>query len=388
VNEARRKAVRASLCLCLLAGLGLAPGAAPPLRGPRVTELIEQLGDDDFDKREAASKALEALGDEALAPLRQAASSRADLEVRLRAARAYRKVAARLQLFCYQGHGQPVTGVAFSPDGRLVLSCSLNGGTVRLLDARTGKLLRCMAHPKAYRVACSPDGTKAISGGSLGDQTVRLWDLGNGQELTRFGYREPIVHVVFSADSKKVLCGVGATLRLLDLGTGKELQRFQGHAAAALLDLALSADGKRALSASNDSTVRLWDVATGKELRRLQGHKGVVYGLALSPDGKQAASAGADKLIKLWDLASGKEVRQLEGHTAEVHALSFAPDGRRLASASNDRMIRLWDVGAGRALHTFEGHTGGVYDVAFGPDGRLLVSGGQDKTVRVWRVPR
>jgi WD40 repeat protein len=279
--------------------------------------VIEQLGHDEFEKRQAASEQLEALGAEAVAEglglLRHAASSSADLEVRLRAARAYRKVAARLQLFCYEGHTDFVSGVAFSPDGKRVLSCSPNDRAVRLLDARTGKLLGSMPHPYPRSVAFSPDGTKAVSAGK-GDQAVRFWDLRTGRELKRFDFAGPILRVAFSADGKKMLCGVGTTPHLLDLGTGKELRRFEGHAGW-VNDLALSADGRRALSASHVGTVRLWDVASGKELKRLEGHKGVVYSLALSPDGKWAASAGWDKVIKVWDLQMGKEVRQLHGHT-------------------------------------------------------------------------
>jgi WD40 repeat protein len=268
-----------------------------------------------------------------------------------------------------------------------VLSCSFHDGAVRLLDARTGKLLRSTAHPQARSVAFSPDGTKAASAGYQDDQAVRLWGPETGLELKRFGFAGPINRVVFSADGKRVLFNVGATLCLLDLGTGKELQRFQGHTQM-IHDLALSADGKRALSASYDKTVRLWDTATGKELKRLEGHKGPVWGLALSPDGKRAASVGTDKVIKLWDLQTGKEVRQLHGHTAAVHALSFACDGRRLASASYDSTVRLWDAVTGKELHRFEGHRWEVFAVAFSPDGRFLASGGEDKMVRVWRVPK
>jgi WD40 repeat protein len=308
-------------------GMSLALGAAPPHERGKIAELVRQLGDDDFDKREAASKQLEALGDEALAPLRHAASSSADLEVRRRAERAYRALSARLRRFNYEGHAGSVLGVAFSPDSKRVISCSNPDGAVRLLDARTGKLLRCMVHPLARNIAFAPDGTKAVSVGWSGDHTVRLWDLETCLELKRFGYEGPIVRVVFSADGKKALFSVVATMRLLDLETGKELQRFQGHTQL-VHDLALSADGKRAVSASFDTTVRLWDTATGKELKRLAGHKGQVWGLALSPDGKRVASGGMDKVIKLWDLQTGKEVRQLEGHTAAVHALSFARNGR------------------------------------------------------------
>jgi len=66
--------------------------------------------------------------------------------------------------------------------------------------------------------------------------------------------------------------------------------------------LALSADGRRAVSGSLDNTVRLWDVDTGQELQRFTGHTNVVSGVAFSPDGKLIVSGSADATVRLWRL--------------------------------------------------------------------------------------
>jgi WD40 repeat protein len=380
--------------LGLAAGLvlaGMIDGAAPGtrVRPERIARLIRQLGDDDFERREAAGERLEALGDPALAPLRRAATSSRDLEIRRRAAGIHWAIAARLRLFRYPGHTLNVLGVAFSPDGKRVISSS-SDGTVRLLHARTGKLIRCIYHPYARSVAFSPDGKKAISTGDGGDRTVRLWDLETCLELKRFGcYEAPVSGVAFSPDGKKVLFGVSGhqTMRLLEIASGKEIRRFAtGH----VHDLALSADGKKSVSGSLDGTVRLWDTTTGKELKRLAGHRDQVWGVAITPDGKLAASAGRAPGIKLWNLQTGKVVRELKGHTEGGWQLAFSQDARRLVSSSYDRTIRLWDVATGKELHRFEGHFDVVHAVAFSPDGRFVVSGGggRDPSVRVWRVPR
>ncbi len=147
------------------------PTAAAEPDDKEIERLVKQLGSDKFKEREAATTHLKEIGEPALADLRKALASD-DLEVRLRASRLIEAIAARLQVFCYEGHTARVMGVVFSPDGRRLLSSS-NDGTVRLIDAGTGKLIRTLAHPSARSVAFSPDGKKAVSTGEVDDQTMR-----------------------------------------------------------------------------------------------------------------------------------------------------------------------------------------------------------------------
>ena len=88
--------------------------------------------------------------------------------------------------------------------------------------------------------------------------------------------------------------------------------------------MAVSADGRRAVSASGDNTLKVWDLESGRELRTLEGHSDWVYGVAVSPDGRRAVSASADNTLKVWDLESGRELRTLEGHSAWVTGVAVS----------------------------------------------------------------
>ncbi len=158
-----------------------------------------------------------------------------------------------------------------------------------------------------------------------------------------------------------------------------EVRRFEGHGGQ-VFGVAVSPDGKLALSGCADSVVRLWEVATGKELRRFEGHKGWAVGGAFLPDGKHALSCGNDKTVRLWDVETGKELRKLEGHTSVVWTVAISADGKRALSGSHDRTVRLWDLDAGKELKKFEGYPGAVWWVALSPDGKRALSGGDAYT--------
>ena len=69
------------------------------------------------------------------------------------------------------------------------------------------------------------------------------------------------------------------------------------------------------MSGSDDWTLWLWDLGTGQTIRALQGHTSSVAAVAVTPDGRRAVSASYDHTLRLWELESGQAIRTLEGHT-------------------------------------------------------------------------
>ena len=120
------------------------------------------------------------------------------------------------------------------------------------------------------------------------------------------------------------------------------LQTFQGHSHH-VYSVAFSADGRYALSGSNDNTLKLWDVSSGQEVRTFSGHTNAVQSVAFSADGRYALSGSADKTLKLWNVSNGQEVRTFSGHTSNVMSVAFSADGRYALSGSSDKTLKLWD---------------------------------------------
>ena len=86
----------------------------------------------------------------------------------------------------------------------------------------------------------------------------------------------------------------------------------------------------------------MWDVERGKIVRRFEGHTDQVHSLAISPNGKLALSGSTDHTARLWDIEKGEEIKKFQGHTDEVRCVLFSPDGNQVLTASRDTTIRLW----------------------------------------------
>ena len=302
-----------------------------------------------------------------------------------------------------RGHGNDgkngwVTKVAFSPDGNLLASSSLDN-TVKLWDTHTGECLKTFRGRDKWilTVAFSPDGHTVASGGD--DHIIRIWNIHTGECQILQGHDDWIASVAFHPKGNLLASGsLDRTVRLWDIATGECCKILNGHQTK-IYSIEFDPTGEIIASGSTDGNIILWDVRalrdassrnssdfvnTGKCLNTLIGHTKEVYSVAFSGDGEIIATGSFDRTVKLWDVQTGEMLKTLKGHTIGIRTLAFATHKNLLASGDNNQTLKLWNTDTGECLKNWQGHTNWIWTIAISPDGRLLASGSLDKAVRFW----
>jgi len=129
--------------------------------------------------------------------------------------------------------------------------------TIRLWNAKTGEQLQAPfeAHEGWVRsVAFSPDGKCIVSGSD--DKTIRLWDAETGEQLQPpfKGHEDWITSVAFSPDGKCIVSGSGdKTIRLWNAEIAEQLQPSHRD------QVAFPPDSKHIVLKSDDKTIKLWN---------------------------------------------------------------------------------------------------------------------------------
>jgi WD40 repeat protein len=330
------------------------------------------------------------------------------------------------ELFTLNEHEDAVTGLALSPDGRLLASASADQ-SVRLWDAETGKSLKTLPGDggKITALVFAPDGRTlywgeaegaivvwdlaqakqhvlrhdnavialAITpdGGTLAsvseDRTVLLWDLVTARSREVLcGQRRAVKAVQFERDGKHLILGsLDGTLCIIDCANGQEAAVLNGPKGHQILAVALAADGKLAASAGAEGVVQLWDLKAREPTKTLFQDGLLVQAVAFDPTNRWLATGTSDGVITLWDVTTAQAQLRLRGHERDVHSLGFTANGRRLFSAGWDQTVRCWEVSPDLASATLQGgHEKEVFCLACTPDSKVLAAGGLDKTILLW----
>jgi WD40 repeat protein len=294
-------------------------------------------------------------------------------------------------------HAVPVTALAYSPDGGVLVS-----NVDRAIEVRSSKdaaVQRRIESPlsRVTSLAFSPDGHwLAAAGGEPGvSGEVVLYSWPEGFLKYRFGNHGDVITSVDidSAGRRLITASADHLVKVWSLVEGSapaEVLTLKGHSAP-VLAVAFSLGDGSIVTASADRSLKVWSADNGKLLRSLGQHTEAVHALAFRPAHEgpaTCASAGDDRTVRVWQPEIGRMVRIVRNHQKPVLALAWSSDGQHLFSAGHEGLIRCIDGNSDRIEKEWRSGTDWIYALAVSPDGNTLAAGDWSGSVKLHPLGR
>ena len=209
--------------------------------------------------------------------------------------------------------------IAFSPDGTRMAIAQV--GSTRSRNIQTGKEVSLSGHTGTVCfVAFSPDGKRIVS--ASGDNTIRIWNAGTGEMVLGplEGHTKAVLSAVFSLDGRRIVsASTDDTIRIWNSDTGEMvLGPLEGHTNG-VYSAVFSSDGRLIVSASSDDTIRVWDSQSGNMvLGPLEGKADLAV---FSADARHIVSCSEDETVLICDCDTGEIVQ--DSHESVDAKLSF-----------------------------------------------------------------
>ncbi len=285
-------------------------------------------------------------------------------------------------LHTFKGHSRAVEGVAFSPDGRFLVSCDQQG-VVNVWDAAQGPELLTLRDQDARTVqsaAFSPDGRHVAMATDAG---LKVWDIQkkavHAIVVSAKGDNDrPIGQVAWSADGERLAWaendaeGEHSKIQVWDAAHNRPASSFAcGGPSTVLL---FSPDGLH-LAVRSKIGVEVWELASGKRLHAISTEEDWAGFL---PSGQCIVAVSQENQVKIRDAGTAKELATFPGR-----AYGFSSDGQRLVT-NTGQGLHIWDVSSRRLLWRYRPlDLADRVRVVFSPDGRLLAVA-HDGLIKVW----
>jgi serine/threonine protein kinase/WD40 repeat protein len=285
---------------------------------------------------------------------------------------------------------------AVSPDG-MAAAAAIPGGRFEVLDTESGsEQFSVKATPeRVTALAFSPDGKAVLSGAGFTDSVIQIWDAANGTPLGSLeGHRSWVGDLVFAPDGSCLVSASGdQIIRVWDWSTRKLSGLLRGH-----LDevdgVTFSPDGRRLASHCKDGSIYLWDVAhTSRHLgyqtlpSRLQDtEQRGDPSAAFTPDSQSILGVERGGGVVLWDAHTLKETRRLWDNSTNQPRSVVSADASRLVQPDADGRLHVWDVRSGLESANFIAGTG-TLGLRFTDNGKFLITSQlklPDLVVEVW----
>lgn len=253
-------------------------------------------------------------------------------------------------------HGWKCMSVAFTPAGDLVISAGTDG-LIRLWAWPSGRAVATIAgHANSVNwVSVTPDGRFAISASE--DTTIRMWNLRTSEEVRRYcGHQLGVRSVAVTPQGNRLVStSIDGTLKIWDIA-GPLLHSHGAHNDW-VNGVAVTPDGQYALSSSDRLTASLMmtRIDTGEPALAWQGHAGPAFGVAITSDGRRAVSSSLDGRLRIWDLECTvpRTPALVCEFTAgqQLYSCAVSQDGQTIMAGAQSGQVHVLALHEDRAFH-------------------------------------
>ena len=284
-------------------------------------------------------------------------------------------------------HGGAVQTIAFSPVNGFRVASAGADKTIKIWNLRNDTVIILKGHTGViHSIAFSPDGRLLVSGG---ENSIKLWNIHRQQNVATLKHipgagwgASPVQSVTFSPDGKYLASAGYLGVKLWDVDNQTEIATLQHD--DWVFTVEFSPDGKLLATSGVPGVVKIWNIQSRQVIALPDSGQPAGRAVEFSPDGRTLVSGGSTSIINFWDTLDWKFLGGLQNNSIAL-AIEFSPDGKTLATTGHGT-VNLWSVENGDKIGSLTGHTGWVRGVAFTPDGNTIASGGDDSTVRVQNI--
>ncbi len=283
------------------------------------------------------------------------------------------------------GHTAAVRSMAYSSDGSKLFTAGSDGRIIQWNMNNNNGEHTVLMNNKASINRCldisKNDRWLAVGTG----KSVQLIELTSTKSPVYLsGHRDVVWSVAFSKDGKKLVTSAAdSTVRLWDIGTGDNT--IIAKVDSRVKSISLSSDDKYVIGGTENGKVIKWITSSENDPGKViyEEKNDPIYSVAISNDNTMYATGDLQGTVRLYDMGTDELVESLSGHDARINDLQFSPDNSRLASASYDGKIQLWNTDdLNYQPIVLDDHSSWVWSLAFSPDGSNLISGCVDRLIR------